>query len=87
MPNVESEQDKRRDPGVWCLFFDLQSVSCLHPHDAPARNPDASQLRQTTVLANRKMPQNLEMTKGIEVLTALLSFSAVCGKEGKGSQR
>lgn len=34
-----------------------------------------------------KMPQNLEMTKGIEVLTALLSFSAVCGKEGKGSQR
>jgi hypothetical protein len=33
------------------------------------------------------MPQNLEMTKGIEVLTALLSFSAVCGKEGKGSQR
>lgn len=33
------------------------------------------------------MPQNLEITKSVEVVIALLSFSAVCGKGGGGERR
>lgn len=54
-------QSRPRDMTPGSLFFDLQSGSCPHRHDAPARNPDTGQLRQTLCLQTG-MPQNLETT-------------------------